>query len=147
MIEKEPVGEHDQAFDAAVEQHLKIAFKAAALIVYIGENRQIRSLVERVLDAAQHQRAIGIGHVEHHDAHGVAALAAQRTGKFIRPIAQLFRRALDALLGHRRDIARQRRVVENDRHRGGGEPTLLRYIANRNHRSVAPCLLELVCGT
>jgi len=33
----------------------------------------------------------------------VAAFAAQRTGKLVRPIAKLFRCALDTLLGDRRD--------------------------------------------
>ena len=99
-IEKKPVGQNDQAFDAAVEQHFEIALEAAALVVHVGEDGQVRSLVERVFDAAQHQRAVGIGHVEDHDADGVAALAAQRAGKLVGAIAQLFRGALDALLGY-----------------------------------------------
>ena len=98
-IEKKPVGENNQAFDAAVEQHLEIALEAAALIVHVGENRQVRGLVERVFDAAQHQRAVGVGHVEDHDANGVAAFAAQRAGKLVGTVAQLFGGALDAFLG------------------------------------------------
>src|SRR5271155_1459371 len=82
-IEKEPVGEDDQALDAAVEQHLEIALEAAALIMHVGEDGQVRGLVERVFNAPQYQRAVGIGHVEDHDADGVAALAAQRAGKLV----------------------------------------------------------------
>jgi tetratricopeptide (TPR) repeat protein len=132
-IEKQPVGENHQAFDAAVEEHFEIAFEAAAIIVDIGENRQIRGLIERVFDAAQHQRAVGVGHIENHDADGMAALAAQGAGELVGAISQLFGGALDALLGDRWDIARQRRVIENDGNGGGGETAFLRYVANSDH--------------
>src|ERR1035437_3864821 len=80
-VHKQPVGQDDQALDAAVEQHFQIALKAAALVVDIGKDGKVRGLKERVLNAAQHQRAVRVGHVEHHDAHGVAAAGAPRAGK------------------------------------------------------------------
>ena len=58
-IEEEPVGQHDEGFDAAVEQHFQIALEAAALVVHVGEDGKIRRLVQRIFDAAQHQRAVG----------------------------------------------------------------------------------------
>jgi len=127
-----------KAFDAAVEQHFEVTLEAAALVVHVGENGKIRSLVQRVLDAAQHQRAIGIGHIENHDADGVAALAAQRSCELIGAVAKFFGGALDALFSDGGDIARQWRVIQNDRHRGGGETALLRYITNGDHGSDAP---------
>src|SRR5580700_6794330 len=104
-IEKKPVSEDDQAFDAAVEQHLEVALEAAALVVYVSENWQVGSLVESVLDASEHERTVRIGHVEDHDADGVAPFTAQGAGELIGTIAQLFRSTLDALLSHRRNIA------------------------------------------
>ena len=38
-IKKKPVRENDEPFNAPVEQHFQIALKAAAFIVYIGEDR------------------------------------------------------------------------------------------------------------
>ena len=136
-VEKEPVGENDQRLDAAVEQHLQIALETAALVVHVGENGKIRRLVERVLDAAQHQRAVRIGHVKHHDADGVAAFAAQRAGKLVGTVSEFLGGTLDSLLGDSRDVARQRRVVQDDRHRGRGKSAFLRHVTNGHHRR--PC--------
>ena len=123
-------------FDAAVEQHLQIALEAAALVVHVGENGQVRRLVERVLDAAQDQRAVRVGHVEDHDADGVAALAAQRAGELVGTVSELLGGALDAFLGDGRDVARQRRVVQDDGNRGRGKSALLRHVTNGHHRNL-----------
>ena len=40
---------------------------------------------------------------------------------------------LDPFLGDRRDVARQRRIVQNDRDRGRRKSALLRHITNRHH--------------
>ena len=136
-IEKEPVGKNDEALDAAIKQHFEIAFETATFVVNIGEDGQVGSLVERVFDAAQNQRAIGIGHVEDHDADRMAALAAQRPGKLVGAVAELFRGTLDALFGRRGNVSRERSVVQHDRDRGGGESALLGYITNCDHRNTA----------
>ena len=136
-IEEEPVGENDETFDAAVEQHFQIALEAAALVVNVGEDGQVRRLVERVLNAAENQRAVGVGHVEDHDADGVAALAAQGAGELVGTVAEFFGGALDFFLGDGRDVAGERRVVQDNRDGGGRKTALLRHIANRNHGSVA----------
>ena len=39
-IQEYPVGQNDQGFNAAVQQHLEIALKASALVVDVGEDRQ-----------------------------------------------------------------------------------------------------------
>jgi tetratricopeptide (TPR) repeat protein len=77
----------------------------------------------------------------------VAAFAAQRAGKLVGAVVELFRGACDALLGYGWDIACQRSVVENDRHRRGGEPALFRHIANRDHRILALVGQSLKCRT
>src|ERR1700682_3666743 len=64
----------------------------------------------------------------------MAPLAAQRPGKLIGTVAEFRRRAFDALLGDRRNISRQRRVVEYDRDGGRGKPALLGDVSNGNHR-------------
>src|SRR6266850_7627997 len=69
-VQEEPVGEHDQAFDAAVEEHFKITFEAAAFVVNVGENGKERRLVESVLHAAQYKSAVRVSHVEDHDPNG-----------------------------------------------------------------------------
>jgi len=100
---KKPVGQHYQALDAAVEQHLEIALEAAALVVYVGKNRQVGGLVESILDPSQHQRAVRIGHVKHHDANGVAAVCCAASGQnWVGTISKFFGGTLDTLLGDRR---------------------------------------------
>src|SRR5580704_10575611 len=63
-VYEQPVGKHDERFHAAVEQHLQIAFEAAAFVMNVGEDGQIRRLVKRILDAPQDQSAIRVCHVE-----------------------------------------------------------------------------------
>src|SRR5258705_7597307 len=65
-IEEEPVGQHHQAFNAAVEEHFEITLKTAAFVMHIGENGQKRRLVKCIFHAAQHERAVGGGHVGDH---------------------------------------------------------------------------------
>ena len=60
----------------AIEQHFQVSLEAAALIVSVREYGQVRSLIQRILDAAQNGRAKRINDVEDHYAHGVVALAA-----------------------------------------------------------------------
>src|SRR5436305_12908654 len=78
-VEKEPIGNDDQSFDAAVQQHFQVAFETAALIVDVGQHGQVVRLVERVFDAGKNQGAERAGHVEDHDSDSMAALAAQGT--------------------------------------------------------------------
>src|SRR5580693_3129597 len=141
-IEKEPVGNHDQPFDAAVEQKLKIALEAGALVVHVGEDGKVRRLVKRVFDATQHQRAKRIGHVEHHDSDGVAALAAQGAGKLIRPVAKFLGGALDPFLGDGWNVTRQGSVIEDDGNCGGGESALLGNVSDGDHRNLLALSLD-----
>src|SRR5215471_15106053 len=97
----------------------------------IGENREIGSLVERILQAAQDGRAIGICNIEYHHADGVVALTAQRLGKDIWAIAQSLGGLLNAPFSRQGDITRQRRIVENDGDRARGESAGARDIAYR----------------
>src|SRR5215467_3417095 len=133
-VEEDPVGDYDQGLDAAVEEHLEVTLEAAALVVDVCENREVGSLIERVLDAAENHRTEGVGHVEDHDADGVAALAAERAGELVGTVSEPLGGAFDALLSDGRDVARQRCVVQDDRHRGRGEAAFLRHITNGYHR-------------
>src|SRR5438270_7238246 len=138
-VEKQPVCNHDQGLDAAIEQHLQITLEAAALIVYVRENGQIRRLVESIFDAPQNEGTERVRHVEDHDSDGMAALAAKGAGKLVGTVSQLLRRALDAFLGDSRDVTRQRRIVQNDGYRGRGKSALLRHVTNSYHcRGLAP---------
>src|ERR1700685_4096345 len=113
-VDEQPVGENDEALDAPVQQHFEVALETAALIVNIRENRQERRLVQGVLNAAKHQRAIRVGHVENHDANRVAAPAAQRARKQVGAVTKLRGGALDAPFGSVGNVACQRRVVQDD---------------------------------
>ena len=144
-IEKEPVGNDDQSFDAAVQQHFQVALEAAALVVDVGQDGQVVRLVERVFDAAKNQGAEGVGHVEDHDTDGVAALAAQGTRELVGTIAELLRGALDAFLGDGGNIARQGRVVEDDGHGGRGKTAFLRHVTNGHHAGALQRTEELRC--
>ena len=76
-IQKQPIGEDDQPLDSSIQQHFQIAFKTAPFVVCVGKNWHIRRLVQRILNPAQNQRAVGIGHVKNHESDGVTALATQ----------------------------------------------------------------------
>src|SRR5208283_4743789 len=113
-VDGQPVGQNDQPLDAAVQQHFEIAFETAALVVYIRKNGKERRLVKSVLDATQHERAVRVGHVENHDADGLAAPAAQRARKQVGTVAEMRGGALDALFRDVGNVAGQRRVVQDD---------------------------------
>src|SRR5262249_43834684 len=126
-------------------KHFQVALKAAALVVDVGENGKVGRLIERVFDAAQDQRAVRVGHVEDHDSDSVAALAAERAGKEVRPVTQLLGRLFDSLLGFGRNIAGKRRIVKHDGDGGGGKSAFLRHFPYRDNRpfdhEVNPTLL------
>ena len=54
-IHEEPVGDDDERFDGTREEHFEIALEAAALIVHVGEDGEVGSLVQSVFDAAEDQ--------------------------------------------------------------------------------------------
>src|SRR6267143_4043219 len=124
-VHKQPVREDDQAFDAAVEQHFKIALEAAALVVDVGEDGEERRLVKSVLDAAQHERAVRVGHVENHDTDSVTAPAAQRARKQVGTIAKMLGGFLDASFGGVWNVAGEWRVVQDDGNGGGRKSAAL----------------------
>jgi tetratricopeptide (TPR) repeat protein len=136
-VDKEPVGEDDEAFDAAIEHHFEIALEAAAIVVDVGEDGKERRLVEGILDSAKNQGAVGVGHVEDHDSHGVAAPAAQRAGKKVGTVSQLRGGALDAGFSGVGNVARKRRVVEDDGNGRRGEATSFGNVADSDGRRVA----------
>src|SRR6266852_45844 len=51
-VDEQPVGEDDQAFDAAVEQHFEIALEAAALVVHVGEDGTVAEVLGGFVDAS-----------------------------------------------------------------------------------------------
>ncbi len=104
-VEVGPVGEDDQTFDAAIEKHFQITLETGAVIVNVGENGEEGSFVQTVLDAAQDERAVGVGHVEDHHAHGVTAATAERAGEEVRAITELSGGALDTGLGRIGNVA------------------------------------------
>src|SRR5580704_2302464 len=132
-VHEKPVGEDDQGFDTAVEQHFQIALEAAAFVVDVGENGKIGRLVKRIFDATKNQSAVGIGHVEDHNADGVAALAAEGAGKEVGTVAEFLSSAFDAFFGAGGNVAGQRSIIENDGDSSGGEPALFGDIANCDH--------------
>lgn len=137
-IEKKPVREHDQTLDAAIKKHLKVSFKTCALVVHVGEDGQIRRVEETVLDSPQYQRAVGIGHIEHHDTDGVAAATAQGTGEEIRAVSELGCGALDARLSRVGNVARQRRVIQDNGNGRRRETAAFGDVANRRRGLRSP---------
>src|SRR5208282_3687299 len=113
-VYKQPVSQHNQRFHPPVQQHFQIPLEAGSLVLDVGQDGQIRRLVERVLNAAQHERAEGVRRVEHHDPNRVAAPAAQRTRKQVGTVAQPFGGAFNTFLGGGRNVAGQRSVVQHN---------------------------------
>jgi len=89
----------------------EVALETAALVVHVGENRQIRSLIERVFDAAQHQRAVGIGHVETMTPTVWLRLLRRERANWLGRYPSFSAARSMRLLGHRRNVACQRSVV------------------------------------
>src|SRR6266852_3926277 len=137
-VDQKPVGEDDQAFDAAVEQHFQIALEAAALVVHISEDGKIRRLVKSVFDAAQHERAVRVGHVENHDSDGVTAPAAQRARKQVGTVAEMLGGFVDASFGGVGNVAGERRVVQDDGNGGGGKSAALGDIPDGDRGRLRP---------
>src|SRR4029077_4179146 len=129
-VYKQPVREDDQAFDAAVEKHFQITLEAAARVVHVGGDGEERRLVESVFDAAQHERAVRVGHVENHDSDGVAAPATQRARKQVGTVAEMLGGFVDASFGSVRNVAGERRVVQDDGNGGGRKSTALGNVAD-----------------
>jgi hypothetical protein len=65
--------------------------------------------------------AIGIGEIVGQHADGLAAAPAQRPRKRIGMVAKLLRHGANLLPRLLRDILRQRRLAQHNRHRGHGE--------------------------
>src|SRR5713226_968302 len=62
----------------------------------------------------------------------MAPFAAKKTRHRVWPIAEFLRHFLYALLRRRRDVPRQRRIIQHDRNRGRREATGLRNIPHRD---------------
>src|ERR1700674_2392889 len=120
-VHKKPVGDDDQRLDVAFEEHFKVTLEAAPLIMRVRKERNVRRLIERILDAAQDRRAKRVRDIEKHNADAMASFAAKKPRHGIRPVAELLRRFLDALLCGRCNVPRQRRAVQDDGNRGGWE--------------------------
>ncbi len=78
---------------------------------------------------------IGVGDVENHHADGAIAFGAEETRDDFRAIGEFFGGAFDAVFGGWRNVARERRVIENDRDGGGRHTAFLRNIAQRDDRT------------
>src|ERR1700722_13647137 len=128
-INEEPVRDKNQPPHRARQQHFQITLEAAALIVDVGKDRQIRGLVERIFDAAKDQGAKRVRDVENHHANGAIPFGAEVTRDNLRTVGKLLGGLLDAVLGRGRNVTRQWSVIENDRHRGGRDATLQRHVA------------------
>src|SRR6266436_4611096 len=137
-VHKQPVRENDQAFDAAVEQHFQIALEAAALVVHVGEDGEERRLVQSVFNTAQHERAVRVGHVENHDANGMAAAAAQRARKQVGTVAEVLCGFVDASFGGVGNVTGERRVVQDDGNGSGRKSAALGYVADGNCGRLRP---------
>jgi hypothetical protein len=136
-IHEQPIRNHDQRFHPAIEQHFQIALEAAALVVYVGEDWQERSLVKRALDPPQDRCAVGIGHVENHHPDRARTLVAQGARKHIRPIAELMGGPPNSVFGRVGYITSERRIVQHNRDRGRREAALFRHLTNGHHNRVS----------
>jgi hypothetical protein len=104
-VRDQPVGNDDEAFDAAVEKHFEIALEAVRFVVGVGEEGKIVGLVEGVFEAAKNRSAKRIGDIKNHDANDVGALAAQGASERIGTITEALGHDFDARFGVGRDIA------------------------------------------
>ena len=105
---------------------------AAALVVHVRKNRKVGTLVERTLNPAQNQRAERVCDVKHHDSNGVVASGVQKMRIRLGAIVQPFRSLLDAILGGRRNVAREWRIVEHNRDRRDRDAARLRHVPQRD---------------
>ena len=149
-IDEEPVRHDDQRLDVPLQQHLEISLKAIPLVMRIRKNRNVRLLIEAILNPTHDHRAKRIGDVEKHHADAVRALAAQKSRHGVRAIAELPRHFFNSFFCCGGDIARKRRIVEDDRNRRGRKAALRRDVAHRYSRVFPAGALHirtLLCGT
>src|SRR5215469_2057672 len=85
---KQPVCHHDQAFNAAIDQHLQITSKTIAVIVRVHDHWEVVRRLQAFVNPPQYESAERIGKVEHYHADCIAALTTQRAGKNVGPITQ-----------------------------------------------------------
>ena len=102
-VDEEPVGNHDQGFNMAFEQHLEVSLEAIPLVVRVSENRDIRSLIERIFDSSHDQCAKRVRNVEEHHADALMRPLAARAGHGIRAVLELARNLFNAFLGRGSD--------------------------------------------
>src|SRR5271156_3676586 len=128
-VHEEPVGDDDEGFDGAREEHFEVALETDALIVHVGEDGEIGGLIQSIFDAAEDQRVIRVGDIEHHDADSAIAFGAEEARDDFGAIGEFFGRAFDAVFGGGRNVAGEGRVIEDDGNSGGGENPLPRAAA------------------
>src|SRR6266850_433253 len=114
-----------------LEQQFQIAFEAVSLVMCIGKNLHVGGLIQGVFDASQDRDAERIGNIEEHDADAMASLTAQKSRHRIRPVTKFLSHFLNALFCRRRDVTRQRRVVQHNRNRSRRKAAGLRDIPHR----------------
>src|ERR1700692_295733 len=78
----------DETLDATVAQHVRISFQQA-LIVTMGYGKKEKIVLPEVmLNAAHHDRSVGITNFFQDDANRVSAVGAQRTRQIIRTVVE-----------------------------------------------------------
>ncbi len=141
-INHQPVGHHNQCFDVMLQQHFQVTLEAVALVMRVGKNRYVGRLIKRVLNPAHHRGTERIGNVEEHQPHSMAALAPKKPRHRIRPVTKLLGHFLNAFFCGGSDVARQRRVVQDDRYRCRREAAVFRDVPHRHRLIFAACAFQ-----
>src|SRR3989442_15889653 len=77
----------------------------------IHQDREVRGLVERILNPSQDWGAEGVHDIEDHNSHGLASLAAQVATELIGAIAEIPCSLLDAPFGLWRNVTGQASII------------------------------------
>jgi len=112
----------------------------------IHQDREVRGLVERILNPSQDWGAEGVHDIEDHNSHGLASLAAQVASELIGAIAEIPCSLLDAPFGLWRNVTGERSIIEDNGNGGNRKAALSGHVPNGDGRSfgvIQPQLLPV----
>src|SRR5215467_7414780 len=144
-VNHQPVGDDDHAFNPSLQQQLQIPLEAAAIVVRICKDGEMRELVQRAFNATKDRSAVRILDIKDHQSDRGGALAAQGSGKLVGTIAELLRHSLNAFFRLFRNILSERSIVQYQRHRTHRKTALPRNIANGYPRTLMLIFQRCTC--
>src|ERR1700719_4360774 len=115
----------DEAFYTALQQQLGISIQQFGIVPVDYRKKKIILLPQILFNTADDQGTVGIADLLGDYSNHISSLAAQRTGKKVRPVIQFFGSSVNAILGFLRNGTGGGRIVQYRRYRAWRQPNVL----------------------